>query len=57
MNVIFCMIGAVIMIALGAVIGFWIEIAMVPPLPNGFTECHHCGPSFVDSYRWWSGQR
>ena len=57
MNFILSVIGAAILVALGFVIGFWLEIAVTPSLPNGFKECHNCGPSFAETHRWWSGRR
>ncbi len=57
MNFILSVIGAAILVALGFVIGFWLEIATTPPLPNGFKECGNCGPGFAETHRWWSGRR
>lgn len=57
MNFILSVIGSAILVALGFVIGFWLEIATTPSLPNGFKECHNCGPSFSETHRWWSGRR
>lgn len=53
MNFIFSILGACILIVLGLVIGFWIEIASTPDLPNGFVECNSCGPSFAETERYW----
>jgi len=57
MNFILSVIGALILVALGFVIGFWLQIAITPKLPNGFYECHNCGPSFAETHRWWAGKR
>jgi hypothetical protein len=57
MNFILSILGAAILVALGFVIGFWLQIATTPDLPNGFKECGNCGPSFVETHRWWSGKR
>ncbi len=57
MNFILSLIGAAILVALGFVIGFWLQIATTPDLPNGFYECTNCGHSFAETYRWWLGKR
>ena len=57
MNFILSILGAAILVALGFVIGFWLQIATTPDLPNGFRECTNCGPSFAETHRWWSVQR
>ena len=56
MNFIMSIIGAVILVAVGCVIGFWLEIALTPPLPNGFKECKDCGITFAETARWWRGR-
>lgn len=56
MNLILSLLGAAILIAVGFVIGFWLQIAITPALPNGFYECKDCGPNFAETLRWWSGQ-
>jgi hypothetical protein len=56
MNFILSLLGAAILVALGFVIGFWLEVAIAPPLPNGFKECGDCGPSFVETAKWWAGR-
>ena len=57
MNFILSILGAAILVALGFVIGFWLQIATTPDLPNGFRECGNCGPSFAETHRWWAGKR
>lgn len=55
-NFIMSLIGAIVLIGCGAVIGFWLDIIMTPPLPNGFKECTDCGVSFAQNLRWWMGK-
>jgi len=51
---IFSLIGAVILVILGCVIGFWLNIVITPDLPNGFYECRDCSDkSWADTERWW----
>jgi hypothetical protein len=57
MNFILSIIGAAILVVLGFVIGFWLDVALTPALPNGFYECQNCGPSFADTHRWWAGRK
>lgn len=56
MNFIYSLIGAAILIALGFVIGFWLDVALTPSLPGGMKECTDCGPSFADTLRFWRGK-
>jgi hypothetical protein len=56
MNAIFSFLGAVILVVLGMVIGFWIETLSTPELPNGFKNCSNCGPSFVETQRFWQNE-
>jgi len=48
MNFILSMTGAAILVALGFVIGFWLEIATTPSLLIKFTKCE---PGFVETHR------
>jgi hypothetical protein len=56
-NFMLSLLGAAILVILGVVIGFWLEIAITPTLPNGFVECQNCGPTFVETTRWWQGKK
>jgi len=53
MNFIMSLIGAAILVATGAVLGFWIEVMMAPELPNGMKSCKDCGPSFTEVEKQW----
>lgn len=56
-NFMLSLLGAAILVILGFVIGFWLEIAITPTLPNGFVECQNCGPTFTETARWWQGKK
>lgn len=51
-NFIASLIGTLVIIAVGVVIGFWIEMLSTTKLPNGFYECKNCGSSFVETERY-----
>lgn len=56
MNFILSLIGALIIFTFGLILGFWIEQATTPELPNGFKNCDRCGPSFVETHRFWKNE-
>ncbi len=57
-NFVMSIFGAIILIAMGVVIGFWLNVALEPSLPNGFVECEKpCGASFADLERWVRGKK
>ena len=56
MNTLFSLLGSIILVIVGVIIGFWIETLSTPELPNGFKNCDNCGPSFVDSARFWRNE-
>ena len=51
MNTLFSLLGAAILVILGLIIGFWIEVLSTPELPNGMKQCQGCGPSFSETER------
>lgn len=53
MNFIMSLFGAIILVALGAVIGFWLQVFTTPELPNGMLSCKDCGPTFAQTERFW----
>lgn len=44
--------GILVCLTLGAVLGYWIEELTYKENP-GYYTCKHCGPSFLDTERWW----
>lgn len=51
-NFIASLIGTLVIISVGVVIGFWIEMLSTNKLQNGFYECKDCGSSFVETERY-----
>jgi len=51
------LLGAVILVATGCVIGYWIDELWLTPKreARGFYECRDCGASFRESERWIRG--
>ena len=55
MNFIMSVLGAAVLVAAGAVLGFWIQVLTTPELPNGMLSCKDCGPTFLQTERFWRG--
>ena len=55
MNFIMSVLGAAVLVAAGAVLGFWIQVLTTPELPNGMKSCTNCGPTFAQTERFWRG--
>jgi hypothetical protein len=55
MNFIMSVLGAAVLVAAGAVLGFWIQVLTTPELPNGMKSCTNCGPTFAETARFWRG--
>lgn len=55
MNFIMSLIGAAILVATGAVLGFWLQVFTTPELPNDMKLCKDCGPTFAQTERFWRG--
>lgn len=56
MNHLLSVFGAILIFIVGLIIGFWIEQLGTPELPNGFKNCEGCGPSFVETSRFWQNE-
>jgi len=51
-NFIASLLGTLVIIAVGIVIGFWIEVLSTKDLSNGFYECKDCGGTFVETEKY-----
>ena len=51
-NFIASLLGTLVIIAVGIVIGFWIEVLSTKDLPNDFYECKDCGGTFVETEKY-----